>query len=131
MREELFVPNYMIPDIMVSIANEYNVSVIRDIDNCDKNYGSSAGKEIFLGNFDDPEIELVAFFHELGHTLSSTVCKRGYTMSKMSGEGLAWELGLGIAFEHGYKWNYNSHVMVWARKQLATYIPAFKKELKR
>ena len=123
MLEQLFVPDYMIPNIIIDIANEYNVSVIRDTENCDDNYGSCAGKEIFLGNFDDPEIELIAFFHELGHTLSSTVCKRGCVMTRISGEGLAWELGLGIAFEHGYEWDYDSHVMKWAREQFATYFP--------
>ena len=110
-----------IPEELILIAKKYNVTVQRDVENCDDNYGASAGKEIWLGNFDDPEIEIVAFFHELGHTLSSTVCKRGYTMTKLSGEGLAWELGLGIAFEYGYKWNYDSHVIVWARDQLKTY----------
>ena len=121
--EELFVP-----DFIVTIAHKYNVSVIRDIEHCGNNYGASAGKEIFLGSFDDPELELVAFFHELGHTLSSTVCKGGHTMCKISGEGLAWELGLGIAFEHGYEWKYDSHVMKWAREQYATYFPKILKE---
>lgn len=117
-----------IPHFFKQIAHKYNATVIRDVENCDKNSGGSAGKEIFLGEFDDPEIEIVAFFHELGHTLSSTVCKRGCVMSKISGEGLAWELGLGIAFEHGYKWDYYSHVMKWAREQYATYFPKIEKE---
>jgi len=114
---------HLIPKVILDIANKYKVSVIRDIKNCGKNYGASAGMDIFLGDFDDPEIELIAFFHELGHALSNKlVCKRGFTMCKLSGEGLAWELGLGIAFEYGYQWDYNSYPMQWARKQLKTYI---------
>ncbi len=110
-----------IPIIMNDIAAKYGVVVRRDTENCDDNYGASAGKEIFLGNFNDPGIELLAFFHELGHTLSSTVCKRGSVMTALSGEGLAWELGLGIAFEHDYEWDYYGYEMVWARKQFSTY----------
>ena len=112
-----------IPEALLIIADKYNVTVQRDTENCDDNAGGSAGKDIWLGNFNDPEIETVAFFHELGHTLSNKlVCKRGSTMTKLSDEGLAWELGLGIAFEHGYEWDYYGHVMIWAREQLKTYI---------
>jgi len=99
------------------------VSVKRDTENCEINEGSCAGKQIFLGQFDDPEIELVAFFHEIGHTLSNErVLKRGRTMCILSGEGLAWELGLGIAYEHGYKWDYHSKPIEYARRRLKTYI---------
>lgn len=112
-----------LPDTIIKIAKSKGVSVVRDTYNCDKNYGASSVNEIFLGEFDDPEIELAAFFHELGHTLMNKfILKRGYVMSTLSGEGTAWELGLGIAFEYGYKWDHNSHVMKWARKQLRSYV---------
>ena len=115
-----------IPTYLINIAKEYNVTIKRDTKNCEDNQGASAGRDIYLGNFDDTEIETVAFFHELGHILSNEiVCKRGYTMTTISSEGLAWELGLGIAFEHGYEWDYNSHVMKWARDQLRTYQQRF------
>jgi hypothetical protein len=76
-----------------------------------------------MGEFDDPEIEIAAFFHELGHhVMSTTVLRgRGYTMSTMSAEGTAWEVGFGLAYEHGYVWNYSHKVMDWARKQLGSY----------
>ena len=106
------------------IASKYKVKVKRDTLNCDRNHGACAGRQIYLGKFDEEGTEEVAFFHELGHVLSEErVCKRGCVMSKLSGEGLAWELGLGIAHEHGYTWDYYSPEMKWARKQLATYIP--------
>lgn len=110
-----------ISQTMKDVAAKYGATVRRDTENCDDNQGASAGKEIFLGNFNDLNIELLAFFHELGHTLSSTICKRGEVMTILSGEGLAWELGLGIAFEHGYEWDYYGHEMSWARKQFSTY----------
>lgn len=115
-----------IPEYIQLIAKDYNVSIQRDTENCEDNHGASAGKDIYLGNFNDPEIEIVAFFHELGHALSNKlVCKRGSTMTKLSAEGLAWELGLGIAFDYGYEWDYYNYVMVWAREQFKTY---FKEE---
>lgn len=112
-----------IPETIKRLAEKYNVSVTRDIENCSKNNGASADQDIYLGEFDDPDIELVAFFHELGHCKSDEmVLKRGYTMSIMSGEGLAWELGLGLAYENGYKWSYYTKEMKWARERLKTYI---------
>lgn len=118
-----------IPAALVLIATKYNVSVQRDTENCEDNHGACAGKDTWLGNFDDSEIETVAFFHELGHALSNElVCKRGRTMTKLSGEGLAWELGLGIAFEHGYTWDYDSNVMKWAREQFRTYFKGVKND---
>ena len=112
-----------IPKELKSIAIKYNVPVQRDIENCGDNCGACAGRVIYLGRFDDPEIEIIAFFHELGHALSNElVCKRAQVMTTISGEGLAWELGLGIAFKHGYEWDYHSYVMVWAREQFKTYI---------
>ena len=85
-----------IPETIKKLAEEYGVSVSRDIENCNPNQGAIAGKEIWLGRFDDPEIEVVAFFHELGHVMSGKVLKRGRTLTKLSGEGLAWEPGLGL-----------------------------------
>ena len=115
-----------IPENIEKIAKDYNVLIQRDVDNYEQNSGGCAGGCIYLANFDDSEIELVAFFHELGHALSNKlVCKRGFTMTKLSSEGLAWELGLGIAFDYGYKWDYYDYVMVWAREQFKTY---FKEE---
>jgi len=111
-----------IPEALISIASKYKASVQRDVEHCEDNHGTCAGRDIWLGRFDDPGIETVAFFHELGHVLSSEiVCKRGRTMTKLSSEGLAWELGLGIAFEHGYEWDRDGPVMIWAREQLKTY----------
>ena len=111
-----------IPDRLKKLSEKYNVSVQRD-PKCDRNEGASAGFDIYLGEFDDPDIELVAFFHELGHCLSNIlVCRRGYTMCTLSSEGLAWELGLGLAYENGYTWDYHSKEMIYARSRLETYI---------
>lgn len=64
----------------------------------------------------------MAFFHELGHCLSNElVLKRESVMTRLSGEELAWELGLGLAFTHGYTWDYNSKEMKYTRKCFMTH----------
>lgn len=44
------------------IAKMFKVIVYRDIKNCDNNTAFCTGDEIFIGKFDDSEIELAAFF---------------------------------------------------------------------
>ena len=107
------------------IASKYNVAITRDTLNCSKNHGGCAGRHIYLGKFDKENIEEVAFFYELGHALSDEMVykNRGSSMSTLSSEGTAWELGLGLAHEHGFDWDYDSPELTWARRQLASYIP--------
>lgn len=112
----------MISERIYKLADILKVKVQRDTENCPNNQGASAGDDIYLGKFDDENIELVAFFHEVGHIKQREVIrKREYLLSTISSEGLAWELGLGIASEHGFIWDYNSNEMQWAREQLKTY----------
>lgn len=111
-----------LPEVIKELAVKYGVNVQRN-DERGRNAGASAGKDIWLGEFDNEDLELISFFHELGHTLSNErVLKRGCQMSMLSGESLAWEIGLGIAYEHGYEWDYYSDTMKWARRQLRSYI---------
>ena len=112
----------IIPKNIVHIANLYEVSVIRDVENCGKNSGACSGNMIYLGEFNDPQIELMAFFHELGHHEANKLVKGRSYMSKLSCEGTAWELGLGIAANYGYKYENNHPAIIWARKQLRSYV---------
>jgi len=112
-----------IPIEITRISKENNVSVVRDTVNCDKNYGACAGDEIFLGEFDDPKIEIAAFFHELGHIVNRrNGTGRHFRMSMISQEGAAWETGFDLAYKYGHNYDYKSDVMIWARKQLSSYI---------
>jgi hypothetical protein len=117
-----YVSFEMIDEVINRIAISYACRIFNNHPNCDTNSAASAGRDIFFGNFDDPEIKLVAFFHELGHSLMSERLRRNSSMSKISMEGTAWELGLGIAQDQGYKWDYYSKELIWARKQLLTYV---------
>ncbi len=103
------------------LAVKYDVSVNRFPTDVQRNHGACAGDDIMLGEFDDPDIELVAFFHELGHVLLRRFLTRGCTMCTLSHEGAAWEFGMEAAFDEGYRWEYQSKEMSWARAQLKTY----------
>lgn len=119
--EENTAPNTY-DELIDRIASSYAVKVYHDHQDSGINRGGSAGRDIFLGIFDDADIKLVAFFHELGHSLSHTVTKQGTSMSTISAEGLAWELGFGLAKDFGFTYNYYSKEMSWAREQFKTYI---------
>lgn len=109
-------------ELIDRIATSYAVKVYHNHRDSGVNRGGCAGRDIFLGRFDDADIKLVAFFHELGHSLSYTVAKQDTYMSTISAEGLAWELGFGLARDFGFKYSYYSKEMCWAREQLKTYI---------
>lgn len=117
-------PNYV--DIMNDICMQYNISSERNFDNgcLPRNQGSCYGTvktsgHIMLSPFDDPLLEFVAFFHELGHLL--TVCNRGYSFTKMSYEGMAWEIGFDEAYKHGFMWLCNNNVITYANTCYASY----------
>jgi hypothetical protein len=43
-------------------------------------------------------------------------------MCHLSDEGLAWEIGLDLAYVDGYKWDHDSKQQEYARDRLSTYI---------
>ena len=71
----------------------------------------------------DEEIEIAAFFHELGHCESHKRLGPDHVyMSTLSMEGMAWEVGFSLAADYGYAWNFYHPVKQWACQQLATYL---------
>lgn len=113
-----------IPPEISSLAETYRVRIILDCEHCENNEGAHAGRDIFLGKFDDDELRIVAFFHELGHVLGHDQCKaRGESLCRLSNEGLAWEIGLDMAARSGYSWatDYDSKQLKYARQRFATY----------
>lgn len=123
--------NMIVSKRIQEIAKKYNVEVVRDVENCENNQAAYCGEEIVLGYFDDEnkDNELVAFFHELGHVEAGKRLKRSSYFSKISQESMAWEVGLNIAKEEGYEWNYYSPQMDYARTCLASYLKGAKDEL--
>lgn len=113
-------------DIMNVIGAQYNIRLERNFDDgcLPQNQGACWGSInknncIMLAPFDDPELELVAFFHEFGHLL--TPLERGQAFTRMSYEGIAWELGFEQAYKYGFNWTCNEKVMNYAKKCYASY----------
>jgi len=73
--------------------------------------------EIWLGFYDDEEIKLISFFHELGHVTDDTIWND--KLLKYDMEKIAWNKGYEIAKEYGVKFSRKSKG--WATKQLNTY----------
>lgn len=110
-------------DQLLELANKYGVKLKRDkVNDCTNNGWHASGRIIYLGTFEDPDLEIVAFYHELGHIFSQMIRRRGSMMCHLSDEGLAWEIGLDLAYNDGYKWESNSKQYVYAYDRLSTYI---------
>ena len=88
------------------------------------NQRSSAGDEIFLGRFDNEDILMVCFFHELGHTQAFKKINgnpKGSYICTITKEAIAWEVGMRLAYENGYTWDYYSEPMKYARLCIYSY----------
>jgi len=108
--------------LYTKIAKKYGATFCGYHEDCPVDAGASAGRDIYLGKFDDPDIELIAFFHELGHACRKNLLKTIYSLSTLSNEGFAWEYGLHLAMLEGFSWEFESKEMEWARGRLRTYI---------
>lgn len=89
-------------------------------------------RRIRLTEFADPDIELVAAYHELGHVLGLTthsdICyqitgelKGPLPLCQLSAEGAAWELGLHLARLDGHHWAPGSKQLRFAYKMFMSY----------
>lgn len=105
------------------ICVDRNIVLHLDDIDCERNFAAYAGKKhIFMGTFDDPDIFITAFFHELGHCVNARLRRTNCHLCKLSNEGAAWEMGFHLAKKYGFDWDYDSKERKWARKQLQTYI---------
>ena len=112
------------------MKDKYGLEFV-DAETNEKNNGAhpnnlaSAGSTIYFNKFDDPDIEVIAFFHELGHVeagRSLSLAHYRSSLCKLSQESVAWELGLNIAAREGYTWAYNSKELRYARECLKSYL---------
>lgn len=86
-----------------------------------KNHASLVGSEIVLYEFDDPEKELLAYFHELGHYLSNEEFGSMHFSISMN-ESHAWTLGLQKLYKLGYRWDvYSDEPFKWAFEAFSSY----------
>lgn len=125
---EYNINNIPIDMLFNTIQEIYNITIYRDYENYDGevlNCGCCSDDEIYLSRFDDESLEISAMFHELGHVESTNrdiFFERSHFVSTLSKEGMAWEVGFGLAAKHGFVWGYSSKQYQYARKCLATYV---------
>jgi hypothetical protein len=87
------------------------------------NSSSSAGRdEIFLGIYEDKELRLISFFHELGHTMlgDEGVYEYNKYEIKFHAEIECWRIGLKYAQDLGIY--FSSGALKWAYEQALSYI---------
>ena len=122
---------------IIDIAGDYNVILteIKDGDGycqsngidtyinssyCTGHIGNTDSRdlpEIYLGIYEDQELRLISFFHELGHVTSDIKFDEGIT--KYDIERDAWIKGLRIAQTHGIYFSFKAKR--WAVGELKTY----------
>ena len=85
-----------------------------------KNKSYSCCGELILGNYDNPELKLISFFHELGHnSLISQESLEDELISKMDTELECWRIG--IAFAKKRNITFSEDAVAWGYKQAITY----------
>lgn len=74
-----------------------------------------ANQEIIIGIYEDKELELISFFHEIGHTL----VPQPRRITKYQQEKEAWMLGINLAKR--YNITFSQRALDWANEKLETY----------
>lgn len=67
---------------------------------------------IELGIYEDEELMIASFFHEIGHIVDTKD-------DKYNSEEQAWVIGFELAKKHGY--NFSENTYKWAEEQLTSY----------
>lgn len=73
------------------------------------------GDSICIGIYEDGELKLLSFFHELGHCVDPRVQHE----SKYDQEHRAWHFAYRLSESEGF--SFSPRALRWAREQLATY----------
>lgn len=97
--------NYGLKVINVTKKNVQKIVEKYEIENIDdlRNNAYVIGDEdIILGIYDDEELKMAAFFHEIGHTIIKPTFEKLVNNDEMLIEFQAWIEGLKIAKKYGY-----------------------------
>lgn len=99
----------------IALSNKLSLLFTNDID-----YSSIAGNTISIGYYENSELLLISFFHELGHFLDKTDWSiNANKHTKYYAERNAWIVGLKEAKKYNYNFSFSSYR--WAISQLNTY----------
>ena len=91
------------------------------------NHSYIASPNIYLGIYDDEELKLASFFHELGHVLVPKDFAASVEYYSPDVEREAWRIGFEVAKnEHGLEFSQKAHE--WAEGQIQTYVEGWERE---
>jgi hypothetical protein len=114
-------------EIMTKCCNKYNLSWKRVppeyVSQTCPYHGSLEFNNIVLYGFIDFELELISFFHELGHFLlnkKSKLQKYNNYNTFMMPELDCWRIGFEIAYNE-YDISFSDNAITWALNQVITY----------
>jgi len=121
------------------VANRYGLNVIKVVfgdEHCQANgteeylnHSYLAWPDIYLGIYDDEELKLASFFHELGHILipDDFPASVGYYTPAI--ERKAWRIGFEAA-KSKHKLEFSQKVHEWVEGQIQTYVKGWERERK-
>lgn len=98
-------------------CQEMNDETYHNSSYCAGSVRSKCDADLWLGFYDDDELRLISFFHEMGHMLDDTLYEDGMTVYDF--EKIAWEKGYILAKEYGVK--FSRKAKGWATRQLNSY----------
>ena len=84
------------------IVEKYEIECVDDLKN---NAYVIGDEDIILGLYDDQEVKMAAFFHEVGHTIVKPTFEKLVNNDEMLIEFQAWIEGLKVAKKYGYKFS--------------------------
>lgn len=106
------------------LASEFGYTLINNNTETDNNPLINAcmvaGTQIFVGEYDNEEFEVISFFHEYGHSLVSPQFRTQWNFNTLMIEIEAWNLGLEFARQHDYI--FSDDAIKWAYEQALTYV---------
>jgi hypothetical protein len=104
-------------DIIEAICLERGIKLSHQDDvDCSCIYGND---EIVLGQYKNPELRFISFFHELGHTLVTQDFKAATNYNTLLIELKAWDLGIEFAISRDIV--FSDDAIVWGYGQALTY----------
>lgn len=125
----------MIHSVIEELSTSYNITVTFHCPVKEKKYIEDyemynnawcAGRDIYLGPYDNDEFQLIALFHELGHIITPSVVLSDINVIdndlatwKTAIERAAWKYGIQAAHDMGIKFSYSAYR--YAISRLRTY----------
>jgi hypothetical protein len=94
--------NLKVINITEANIDEYSKKFDIDKETLKNNAYIIGDQDIILGIYDNKEVRLAAFFHEIGHTLVSEGYEKLVNYDQVLVEYQAWIEGLKIAKKYGY-----------------------------